>query len=574
MLDNFPYSAPVPHQSHRSHLPRKFALGALLLALVPVWLQVTVPSLAPRATASAGLLCVGFDQCNAGGMSASGYHSHWQHMYWNMYAGVNCVNYTAYRMVEAGMPDVRPWTGSGNAENWGHAMSSITDQTPRVGSVAWWDGGAPGASAKGHVAYVEKVISPTEIVVSESNWGSEFDWRDISIDHDWPSGFIHFVDHTLKETSAPTMSGTPTVGANVKVSTGRWSPSASFTYQWMIDGAPIKGKTQATYMPGKAAYGHQVTVRVTASAAKYAPTSVVVNAPAATAAGTLNQTVAPTVVGDAIVGQTLRVTRPTFRPLPTTLTQQWFANGAAIPGATGTTLPVTADLLGKQIAAKVIATRPAFNTAAVWSPSTATVQYPQIASDAAGSVSGTAARGDVLTADPGTFKDPYSSDPVDATLTYQWMLDGQPITGATKSTYSLTRTDVGDHRISVAVTASADDYRPLTQTYAVSGPITTQSTLKMDAKGGVRSAIIQVRVSALGITGKDVTGSLTVRVGKDVQTVKLTGSYARIKVDDINAGPRQVVITYGGSRLIAGSHMSGSVTVLPQKPTKKPTHKK
>src|ERR671912_95046 len=62
-------------------------------------------------------------------------------MYWRMYSGHNCTNYVAYRLIENGMPNVRPWDGSGNATNWGVAMSRITDSTPTVGSVAWWKAG-------------------------------------------------------------------------------------------------------------------------------------------------------------------------------------------------------------------------------------------------------------------------------------------------------------------------------------------------------------------------------------------------------------------------------------------------
>ena len=56
--------------------------------------------------------------------------------YWGMFTGHNCTNYVEqYRLVQSGMPDVRPWEGSGNASNWGVAMAGITpSQTPTVGS--------------------------------------------------------------------------------------------------------------------------------------------------------------------------------------------------------------------------------------------------------------------------------------------------------------------------------------------------------------------------------------------------------------------------------------------------------
>ena len=84
-------------------------------------------------------------------------------MWWRMYSGHNCTNYAAYRMVHSGLPNTRPWTGSGNATNWGSAMSRITNSTPAVGSVAWWRAGVRPAGRSGHVAYVERVVSANEI---------------------------------------------------------------------------------------------------------------------------------------------------------------------------------------------------------------------------------------------------------------------------------------------------------------------------------------------------------------------------------------------------------------------------
>jgi hypothetical protein len=43
------------------------------------------------------------------------------------------------------------------------------------------------------VAYVEKVVSPTEIIVSQDSWGGDFSWARITKDgKGWPNGFVHF----------------------------------------------------------------------------------------------------------------------------------------------------------------------------------------------------------------------------------------------------------------------------------------------------------------------------------------------------------------------------------------------
>lgn len=82
----------------------------------------------------------------------------------------------------------------------------------------------------------------------------------------------------------------------------------------------------------------------------------VAKAIASTARSPVN-TVAPTITGTAQVGQVLTRTTGTWTGSPTpTYTQQWYANGAAISGATGTTYtPVVGDV-GKTITVRVTAT--------------------------------------------------------------------------------------------------------------------------------------------------------------------------------------------------------------------------
>ena len=92
------------------------------------------------ASATSTILCWGYDGCARAGMPNAGYKTANGTMYWRMYSGHNCTNYAAYRMVKSGLPNVRPWTGDGNASNWGHANKAITNSVPTVGAVA---GGTP-----------------------------------------------------------------------------------------------------------------------------------------------------------------------------------------------------------------------------------------------------------------------------------------------------------------------------------------------------------------------------------------------------------------------------------------------
>lgn len=67
----------------------------------------------------------------------------------------------------------------------------------------------------------------------------------------------------------------------------------------------------------------------------------------------------PTISGAPTVGQTLTATPGTFSGAPTTVTGQWNADGAAIAGATGTTLVLGAAHAGKKITYTSSATKAA-----------------------------------------------------------------------------------------------------------------------------------------------------------------------------------------------------------------------
>lgn len=67
-------------------------------------------------------------------------------------------------------------------------------------------------------------------------------------------------------TVLPVISGTPTVGQNLSVTTGTWTgnPTPTFTYQWLRAGSNISSATSSTYLLVTADIG-QVSCRVTAT---------------------------------------------------------------------------------------------------------------------------------------------------------------------------------------------------------------------------------------------------------------------------------------------------------------------
>lgn len=75
----------------------------------------------------------------------------------------------------------------------------------------------------------------------------------------------------LQASVQPVISGTPSVGGKLAVSTGTWSqPSPAFKYQWLRSGAPIPGATGSSYSLTPEDAGKDVAVTVFASKAGFA----------------------------------------------------------------------------------------------------------------------------------------------------------------------------------------------------------------------------------------------------------------------------------------------------------------
>jgi len=520
--------------------------------------SVAVPgtSRGPIALSASTYLCSGYAGCQAAGYPHAGYRQASSSMYWQMYAGHNCTNYVAYRMVENGMPNTRPWEGDGNASNWGVEMASITDQTPRVGAVAWWKAGVPPAGRSGHLAYVEKVISSTEILVSEDYWGGDFHWRRITkTGTGWPSGFIHFNDVALEPSGTPTVAGTPTVGQPLEVQPGTWTPTpTSFDYRWLADGAPIADATTATYTPTPDVRGKALTVHVTARRNGFAPGSTTTST-APVVPGTFTSTVPPAIEGTAEVDQLLSLRPGTWLPEPASSTVQWYADGAAVPGATGPTFLVGQEQIDKRITARVTATAQGYRKAAATTTATAPVIAGTISVKNPLTIGGRPRYGTTLSVRPATV------EPADSTISYTWMRDGQSVPAATGPTYTVGVDDVG-RSISVRADYTRQRYRSASEIVEIAGIVTTPPEIQVQPTGRRGRAVIAVRVSAPGVPGP--SGALTVRVGSRTVTTELVDGRSRLVVRNLRAGTRRLVVRYAGTDVVRSAVVRTTTDVLPR----------
>jgi surface antigen len=524
--------------------------STLLVAVVLIGLL----PFTPPATAASTYLCTSYVGCKQAGYPHFGYKKAGRQMWWRMYSGHNCTNYVAYRLVKGGMSPERPWSGSGNATNWGRAKKNITDKTPMVGAVAWWAAG-DGVGSAGHVAFVEQVVDNRTIVISEDSWGGDFHWRRIErSSSSWPTGFIHFNDRAVRNTAVPAISGTPAVGTPLTATTGTWTPAATYTFQWLADGKAIAGATTATFTPTVDLLGKQLTVRVGATRRGYVAATASSVASAPVAKGTLDTTTTPAVSGAARVDEVLSVRPGAWSPAPATTVTRWYADGQLISSATGkASLRLDETLFKQVITVRVTARREGYKASTVASAPTAPVAAGVIELTAPYTLGGASKLGGRLAVADG------KADPGDAAVTYTWLRDGQPVAGATTASYDLRAGDVGA-RMSVQVRLRRTGYLTKTMTLATAGVVTTVPTLKVTATGKRKRAVVALRVTAPGVAAP--SGNATVTVGGQAVTGRVVGGRLRVVVTGVRSGTRTVRVAYAGTEAILPRSARTTVSVL------------
>ncbi|MFE7546982.1 hypothetical protein [Streptomyces gardneri] len=165
-----------------------------------------------------------------------------------------------------------------------------------------------------------------------------------------------------------------------------------------------------------------------------------------TVVAALRNTAAPGISGTAVVGGKVTAKPGSWSLSGTSLAYQWRANGVAIAGATASTYTIPSTIQGKQLSVAVVARKAGHPTVTAVSGSLVVKGVAPKATKAP-TTTGTVKVGRTLTLNRGTWT------PAPSSYAYQWYANGRAISGATRSSFTLTRAQLGT-KITVRVTAS------------------------------------------------------------------------------------------------------------------------
>ncbi|MFL6240293.1 MAG: LamG-like jellyroll fold domain-containing protein [Actinomycetes bacterium] len=279
-----------------------------------------------------------------------------------------------------------------------------------------------------------------------------------------PAGQAHAAT-APKLTTAPVLSGQPTVGQAMATTAGTWSgsPAPTFTYLWqrcVVGGScsNISGSAATTYVVVAADKGKQLRSRVIATNSAGSKTAFSARSTAVTAGAAPANTAAPTVSGTPTDGALLSSTNGTWTgQTPITFTYVWqrCLNGtcSSISGAKASTYQLAHADVGKTVQLRVTGTNTAGSSNAT-SASTALIAAAPPTNNSLPTTVGTPTSGQSLSSTPGSWN---GTPPF--TYAYQWNgcdsvgANCQPISGATKASYTPAAADIGDTLV-LSVTAS------------------------------------------------------------------------------------------------------------------------
>lgn len=167
------------------------------------------------------------------------------------------------------------------------------------------------------------------------------------------------------------------------------------------------------------------------------------------------------------------VTAAVSAPSGSTVTYEWSRNGTVMGAVTGSTYTPSGWDAGATLTVRAVVTKSGHRAATAEAAAGVVVAQGEMESVTAATLTGQVQVGQEVAASPGTYS------PSKVAVSYQWMLDGQSVSGAQSARYLAARSDAGKV-LSVKVSATADGYSGHTQTL-VAGTVAPLSMSALQA---------------------------------------------------------------------------------------------
>lgn len=250
----------------------------------------------------------------------------------------------------------------------------------------------------------------------------------------------------LSFTPSPTISGQAIFGSTLTALPGNWDVGISLKYKWLRDGLPINLAINQSYTLGADDVGHVVAVAVTGSLNGYEDavgTSLGLNVKGKN----LSSTPLPTISGTFKFRSVLTATSGQWDP-GVSIAYKWLRDGVPIPNAIDDKYTLIAADVGHVISVSVTGSKEGFASLSKKRTGKSVQPLPMIIGK--NQISGIYKVGQTLTS---TCKNWVKG----AQISYQWLLDGKPISRAV-SKYLKLQTRFKGHKVSVFITQKLAGY--------------------------------------------------------------------------------------------------------------------
>jgi large repetitive protein len=360
----------------------------------------------------------------------------------------------------------------------------------------------------------------------------------------------------------PVVEGSGKVGTVLSGKPGTWDlPGVTETYQWLRGTYAISGATALTYQVTSADIGKNLTLRVSGAKPGYSSGVALSNTVVGVEGAPLLVKSAPSITGTGKVGTTLTSTPAQWALADVSEKYQWLRNGENISRATAATYTVTTADIGKSLSLRVTGTKSGYAPGTAVSNTISAVQGAAAVNTAPPAVTGDRKVGAYLSASAGTWTG------TSLRYTYQWLRNGNPISGATSSRYRVATADAA-RLISVRVTAARTGYAAGSATSSAVRiaklSSTTAASLASSRIKPAQRGTVSVVVTVPGVARPK--GTLRVFDGsKRIKAVKLRPKMAgkkAIRLPRLKVGKHRISVRYSGTPRIKPSRSSRVVLTV------------